>query len=615
MSPGIKEQMDSLGNSGEFTIREKASQSNFNTAIKETEITITVNCFMKWTHKNNIVVPDFNHAREMTSDLLDNFMEFKNNLSQLAEGDHGETNGLQIIPAVFPNTDVAMESGFPFVSSPSRHNCAIPVRPVTTPSADLVLKATIDNVTNSAGTMKADLFDIYTATGSDSDGALNNAVKLKETHSRYNLGTAPSVEDDPRGAVTILVSRRVDDLEPGLVWAALNVRNPSYLMGTLSQGPLFRAQAVEKAELGASMPEEIKISNNSKLKYALKVPVPNARYRQDYGPTGIPGDTQYTNTKVDEIKIGLFTKTKTCWQSQPSRSYKGVSPTPSPSLHPRGSTTSASASTRLSTTTRTTRWRRTISATRSWLPSTTPTLQTPRGPPQPYLEPELAAIMEAQFNYSAGFLSTFTSTLQPNAPFLKPQAGEPQLPTLLFGPGGGGPPVAGNTILISELVSHGYTVVGLDHPFEQPFIQFPDGTSAVGVEIDYNSLPLLDAIYETRLVDNAVFLKSFPELTSKLGAPFNTTHMGSFGYSLGGAAALAQIYNDGRFVSGLNLDGSVVRDASREQHCRGREEARFPDRERVSHGRGFPARRHVGGLHQVPDRVFSADHDQRDHAS
>lgn len=186
-----------------------------------------------------------------------------------------------------------------------------------------------------------------------------------------------------------------------------------------------------------------------------------------------------------------------------------------------------------------------------------PTLQTPRGPPQPYLEPELAAIMEAQFNYSAGFLSTFTSTLQPNAPFLKPQAGEPQLPTLLFGPGGGGPPVAGNTILISELVSHGYTVVGLDHPFEQPFIQFPDGTSAVGVEIDYNSLPLLDAIYETRLVDNAVFLKSFPELTSKLGAPFNTTHMGSFGYSLGGAAALAQIYNDGRFVSGLNLDGSV----------------------------------------------------------
>lgn len=49
-------------------------------------------------------------------------------------------------------------------------------------------------------------FGIDWGTGSDSDGALNNAVKLKETHSRYNLGTAPSVEDDPRGAVTILCS-------------------------------------------------------------------------------------------------------------------------------------------------------------------------------------------------------------------------------------------------------------------------------------------------------------------------------------------------------------------------------------------------------------------------
>ncbi|KAI1740926.1 hypothetical protein F4680DRAFT_88741 [Xylaria scruposa] len=186
-----------------------------------------------------------------------------------------------------------------------------------------------------------------------------------------------------------------------------------------------------------------------------------------------------------------------------------------------------------------------------------PTLQKPHGLPQPYLEPELAAIMETQFNYSAGFLSTFTSTIQPNAPFLKVQDGEVQLPTLLFGPGGGGPPVAGNTILISELVSHGYTVVGLDHPFEQPFIRYPNGTGVLGVDIDYYDSALIEAIYDTRVVDNAVFLKYFPELTRKLGAPFNTTHMGSFGYSLGGAAALAAIYNDNRFVSGLNLDGSL----------------------------------------------------------
>ncbi|KAI0406877.1 hypothetical protein F4802DRAFT_80220 [Xylaria palmicola] len=186
-----------------------------------------------------------------------------------------------------------------------------------------------------------------------------------------------------------------------------------------------------------------------------------------------------------------------------------------------------------------------------------PTLQAP-GPPEPYLEPELAARVETQLNYTAGVLSTFTSTIQQNAPFLKSA-----FPTLLFGPGGGGPSVAGNTILISELVSHGYTVVGLDHPFEQPFIRFPNGTGIVGVDIDYSSVELLEAIYNTRLVDNAVFLEYFPELTRQLGAPFDTTHFGLFGYSLGGAAALGSLYDsrsphdNQTVVSGLNLDGAV----------------------------------------------------------
>ncbi|KAI0424219.1 hypothetical protein F5Y09DRAFT_149622 [Xylaria sp. FL1042] len=187
-----------------------------------------------------------------------------------------------------------------------------------------------------------------------------------------------------------------------------------------------------------------------------------------------------------------------------------------------------------------------------------PTLQEPEAEPQPYLEPELAAILEAEYNYTSGFLSTITAHLQPDAPYLDGAVGKSAFPTLLFGPGGGGPPVAGNTILISELVSHGYTVVGLDHPFEQPFIRFPNGTGVVGVEIDFNSTILLEDIYDTRLVDTAVFLDYFPELVRKLGAPFSTTHIGSFGYSLGGAAAVGSIYYDGRLASGLNLDGALL---------------------------------------------------------
>ncbi|KAI2616713.1 hypothetical protein GGR54DRAFT_631508 [Hypoxylon sp. NC1633] len=185
-----------------------------------------------------------------------------------------------------------------------------------------------------------------------------------------------------------------------------------------------------------------------------------------------------------------------------------------------------------------------------------PTLQKPKGTPLPYLNPETAAFFEQSWNYTSGLLASITSTVQPDAPFLEGDVGVSPYPTILFGPGGGGPPVEGNTILLSELASYGYTVIGLDHPFEQPFIRYPNGTGVDGVYIDYD-LDLIIAIYKTRLVDNAAFLKSFFKFVHEIRAPINTTHIGSLGYSLGGAAALGSMYYDRRLISGLNLDGTV----------------------------------------------------------
>ncbi|KAI1470530.1 uncharacterized protein F4812DRAFT_456540 [Daldinia caldariorum] len=104
-----------------------------------------------------------------------------------------------------------------------------------------------------------------------------------------------------------------------------------------------------------------------------------------------------------------------------------------------------------------------------------PTLQKPEGAPKPYLNPETAAFFEQNWHYSNGTLSSITSTVQEDAPFLEPESAADGLPTILFGPGGGGPPVEGNTILLSELASHGYAIIGIDHPFEQPFIRYPNG--------------------------------------------------------------------------------------------------------------------------------------------
>ncbi|KAL7627312.1 hypothetical protein AAE478_001504 [Parahypoxylon ruwenzoriense] len=187
-----------------------------------------------------------------------------------------------------------------------------------------------------------------------------------------------------------------------------------------------------------------------------------------------------------------------------------------------------------------------------------PTLHKPQGPPKPYLNPETAAVFEQSWNYTPGTLASLTSTVQQDAPFLEPSEGNKwPYPTLLFGPGAGGPPIEGNTILLSELASYGYAIIGLDHPFEQPFIRFPNGTGVTGVTIDYSSLSLINAIYATRLVDNNAFLNYLPHLVDKYNLPFNTTRIGAFGYSLGGAAALGSLQVDSRIISGLDLDGTL----------------------------------------------------------
>lgn len=186
-----------------------------------------------------------------------------------------------------------------------------------------------------------------------------------------------------------------------------------------------------------------------------------------------------------------------------------------------------------------------------------PTLQEPAGEPQPYLNPETAAFFETSWHYTTGVIASITSTLQRDAPFLGGSVGESPYPTILFGPGGGGPPVEGSTIMLAELASYGYTVIGLDHPFEQPFLRYPNGTGVYGVDIDYDDPTLIEEIYETRLVDNTVFLQYFPKLVQKLNAPINTTHIGAVGYSLGGAAALGSMYEDDRLISGVNFDGSL----------------------------------------------------------
>ncbi|KAI3334471.1 hypothetical protein F4824DRAFT_501991 [Ustulina deusta] len=186
-----------------------------------------------------------------------------------------------------------------------------------------------------------------------------------------------------------------------------------------------------------------------------------------------------------------------------------------------------------------------------------PTTQKPKAPPQPYLWNGIAEYYEKHWNYTQGFLQSLTSTVQCDAPFLKGPVGQSPFPTIIFGPGGGGPPVDGNTILLSELASHGFTIIGVDHPWDQPYIKFPnDGPAVVGTAWDtWLTAEQIPAVYETRVVDNKALLERLPEIVEKLNAPINTSLIGALGFSLGGASAIGTIYDE-KIVSGLNMDGS-----------------------------------------------------------
>lgn len=175
-----------------------------------------------------------------------------------------------------------------------------------------------------------------------------------------------------------------------------------------------------------------------------------------------------------------------------------------------------------------------------------------------YLDPTTARLWEEIYNVTEGSIASLTSTLQRNAPFLEVLNGEALHPTIILQPGAAGPITDCHAILVSDLVSQGYTVIGLDHPYEHAWLQYPNGTGIEGIPLDYPwTLPEILALYETRLEDTRAFLDQLPALVQRLSAPINTTHIGATGHSLGGAQAIGSLFDSPLIRSGINMDGTM----------------------------------------------------------
>ncbi|KAF2730629.1 hypothetical protein EJ04DRAFT_500152 [Polyplosphaeria fusca] len=189
-----------------------------------------------------------------------------------------------------------------------------------------------------------------------------------------------------------------------------------------------------------------------------------------------------------------------------------------------------------------------------------PTTEKPE--PRPYLYRALASYLESViFSFPRGTLANITARLAPEAPFLS----DPpltKLPTLIFGPGLNGPPTQIHNALLADLASHGYTIVALDHPYEQPYLDFPDGTGVFsrieGVPLEP---PLILPMHAVRITDSIATLDALPTLSRTLGASFNTTHYVLLGFSVGGSvsfdtAVLEKNRTSRTILGAINLDGT-----------------------------------------------------------
>jgi len=133
-----------------------------------------------------------------------------------------------------------------------------------------------------------------------------------------------------------------------------------------------------------------------------------------------------------------------------------------------------------------------------------------------------------------------------------------------------------NTVPVEELASHGFVVVGIDHPYGTGAVFFPDGRvvrSPPSRFLDFSSDEALSASLREvntqlyiRVADVRFVLDELERFNENdpdrlLTGHLDLTRLGIFGYSFGGAVAAEACRSDPRFKAGIDLDGLIFGDS------------------------------------------------------
>ncbi len=180
--------------------------------------------------------------------------------------------------------------------------------------------------------------------------------------------------------------------------------------------------------------------------------------------------------------------------------------------------------------------------------------------PAPWLPPNASAFLEHELELPIGILSLINTHVSYNGTAIFPLKGNDITPVLVFSPGRGALCEEYTTIL-SSLASYGYTIIGVNHPYDSTPLERLDGELVLGnTTTDWKLATIVrrdDVLWLASQItpDNICrWLPSHTDCNERLGSKIS---LGVFGHSLGGNTAnWAMQDNATLYEASVSLDGA-----------------------------------------------------------
>jgi hypothetical protein len=133
-------------------------------------------------------------------------------------------------------------------------------------------------------------------------------------------------------------------------------------------------------------------------------------------------------------------------------------------------------------------------------------------------------------------------------------------PVIIFSPGYDGVYQI-YTSFIEDVVSHGFVVVSINHPYVSGITVFPDGRTVGLAPVPTDPVEqsaFFNMSLQTIVGDAKFVLDTITEMNSsdpEFAGHFDLSRVGMYGHSFGGANTAVCCYEDARFKAGLTLEG------------------------------------------------------------